>query len=76
MKNRHIRLTVAFALGFFTLCPVAQAVVPAPDGGYPGFNTAEGQSALFSLAGGVWNTALGGLRYLAIPPAAPTPPWA
>ena len=25
----------------------SQAVVPPPDGGYPGFNTAEGQVALF-----------------------------
>jgi len=42
------------------LSPVAQAVVPAPDGAYPGFNTAEGTNALFSLSSGVWNTALGG----------------
>jgi hypothetical protein len=32
------------------LLPKAQAVVPAPDGGYPGANTTEGGSgALFSL---------------------------
>ena len=32
------------------LLPRAQAVVPAPDGGYPnGGNTAEGENALFSL---------------------------
>jgi trimeric autotransporter adhesin len=48
-----------FALGCFALCPVAQAVVPAPDGGYPGGNTAEGTNALFSLTTGVYNTALG-----------------
>jgi Chaperone of endosialidase len=30
----------------------AQAVGPPPDGGYPGFNTAEGQNALFSLTTG------------------------
>jgi hypothetical protein len=29
-----------------------QAVVPPPDGGYPNFNTAEGQNALFSLTTG------------------------
>jgi hypothetical protein len=49
-----------FALGCFAFCPAAQAVVPAPDGGYPGFNTAEGTNALGSLTSGLWNTALGG----------------
>src|SRR5206468_287739 len=47
------------ALGFLALCPIAQAVIPAPDGGYPGGNTAEGQSALFSLSTGTYNTGLG-----------------
>ena len=36
-----------------------QAVLPPPDGGYPGFNTAEGQNALFSLTTGSANTAVG-----------------
>src|SRR6266446_10979268 len=36
-----------------------QAVVPAPDGGYAGGNTAEGQNALFSLTSGGFNTAVG-----------------
>jgi hypothetical protein len=44
----------------FALSPTVQAVTPAPDGGYPGFNTAEGQSALGSATPGVWNTAIGG----------------
>jgi uncharacterized coiled-coil protein SlyX len=39
--------------------PRAQAVVPAPDGGYPGGNTAEGESALLHLTTGTYNTALG-----------------
>ncbi len=37
----------------------AEAVNPPPDGGYPGGNTAEGQSALLSLTTGTYNTAVG-----------------
>src|SRR4029450_453488 len=40
------------------LLPRAQAVIPAPDGGYPGGNTAEGQSALLSLTTGSSHTAV------------------
>lgn len=36
-----------------------EAVSPPPDGGYAGFNTAEGQRALFSLTTGVGNAAIG-----------------
>jgi hypothetical protein len=36
-----------------------QAVMPPPDGGYPGKNTAEGQDALFALTSGNSNTANG-----------------
>ena len=49
-------------LAFFcaaAVTPKAHAVVPPPDGGYPGANTAEGQNALFSLTTGGFNTALG-----------------
>ena len=41
------------------LLPGAQAISPAPDGGYPGGNTAEGQNALFSLTTGGYNTGVG-----------------
>ena len=41
------------------LLPRAQAISPAPDGGYPGGNTAEGQNALFSLTTGGYNTGVG-----------------
>ena len=52
-------LLIALALFSFALSPGAHAVVPAPDGGYPGGNTAEGQAALLSLTSGTFNTAVG-----------------
>jgi uncharacterized coiled-coil protein SlyX len=48
-----------FALGSLALCQLVRAVSPAPDGGYPGSNTAEGDDALFSLTTGGGNTAIG-----------------
>lgn len=51
--------SVVFVLIWFAIAPLARAVVPAPDGGYPGFSTAEGQNALFNLTTGVGNTAIG-----------------
>jgi hypothetical protein len=47
------------ALACFALSPKTQAVVPAPDGGYAGGNTAEGQNARLTLTTGTYNTALG-----------------
>jgi hypothetical protein len=52
-------LLITLTLLCFGFFPIAQAVVPPPDGGYPGFNTAEGQNALFSLTTGAANTAVG-----------------
>ena len=52
-------LVVALALACFVALPNASAVMPPPDGGYPGFNTAEGENALLSLTSGTYNTAIG-----------------
>jgi hypothetical protein len=64
--NRLIQLDKATAVFFVTLgltcfglSPMVQAVSPAPDGGYPGDNTAEGEDALFKLSTGRYNTAVG-----------------
>ena len=63
MKTTPKSIYPAFAalvLTWFTLSPPnAFGVSPAPDGGYPGGNTAEGTNALFSRTTGVWNTASG-----------------
>jgi hypothetical protein len=58
MKNITLT-TMLFALGLLALAPRTQAVVPAPDGGYPGGNTAEGTNALLSRTTGLYNTAIG-----------------
>jgi Chaperone of endosialidase len=58
-KPTILPLLIAGVLACFGLLPKAEAVVPPPDGGYPGFNTAEGQNALFSLTTGVGDTAVG-----------------
>ena len=52
-------LLIILALACLGLLPNAQAVVPAPDGGYSGGNTAEGQASLLSLTTGTYNTAVG-----------------
>jgi hypothetical protein len=54
-------LVVLTLLCMAAVRPTAQAVVPAPDGGYPGANTAEGQNALLNLTTGGFNTAVGWL---------------
>jgi Chaperone of endosialidase len=62
MKNRNITIiikAILLAPAFLAICPKMQAVVPAPDGGYPGGNTAEGQNALLSQTTGLYNTAVG-----------------
>src|SRR5437764_2369451 len=60
MKSHAIIFTtILSAAACFGLLPRTQAVVPPPDGGYAGFNTAEGQMALVGLITGTGNVAVG-----------------
>ena len=54
-------LLIPLVLACFALSQTARAQLPspAPDGGYPGFNTAEGDGALTSNTTGSFNTATG-----------------
>src|SRR6266498_2817815 len=59
LKMTTLALLVQLVFVCVALCPMAHAVVPAPDGGYPGGNTAEGQNALLSRTTGIYNTGIG-----------------
>ena len=60
-KTTSLPFLIALLLVCFALSPTVQAQLPspAPDGGYPNGNTAEGDDALFSLITGFGNTAIG-----------------
>ena len=58
-KTTILPFLIASVLAGFGFLPKGEAVVPPPDGGYPGFTTAEGQNALQNLTTGVGNTAVG-----------------
>src|SRR6478609_2184605 len=49
---RRGSLLIMLALVCFCLLPAGRAVTPAPDGGYPNGNTAEGDNALLNLTTG------------------------
>ncbi len=59
LRTAILPFVIAFMLSCFGLSAKILAVVPAPNGGYPGNNTAEGTNALFSLTSGIDNSALG-----------------
>jgi hypothetical protein len=59
MKTNTPSLILLFMLTGFAFLHPAQGVVPSPDGGYPGFNTAEGTNALKNLTTGIANAAVG-----------------
>jgi endosialidase-like protein len=59
LRRAFVVLPLALILAWLALAPTARAVSPPPDGGYPGFNTAEGDNALLSNTTGNENTAIG-----------------
>src|SRR3984893_7786359 len=59
LRLTFLLISLALILAGFSLLPMAKAVTPAPDGGYPNNNTAEGDNALLNLTTGIDNTAIG-----------------
>jgi len=60
-QPQRFHWSVIAAIAFVSVCPLPAtgALDPAPDGGYPNNNTAEGSGALNSLTSGGHNTAVG-----------------
>jgi hypothetical protein len=59
MKTIPSQLLITIFIVCVGVSQNTRAVIPLPDGGYPGGNTAEGQSALLSLTTGGFNTDVG-----------------
>ena len=66
MKTPIPLFLIIFSITGVAFLSKSQAVVPPPDGGYAGGNTAEGQNALLSLTTGIYNTAVGVYSLLSI----------
>jgi trimeric autotransporter adhesin len=58
-SSRLALLLIPLVFACFALSPISQAVVPAPDGCYPEYTTAEGCNALAHLTTGAGNTGVG-----------------
>jgi Chaperone of endosialidase len=58
-RFRFTRPALLVLAVWFASLPAARGLNPAPDGGYPNSNTAEGDHALDSLTSGTDNTAVG-----------------
>ena len=57
-----MKTTIRLCFTLLCFCvaePKVKAVIPSPDGGYPGGITADGKNALLSLTIGNYNTAVG-----------------
>jgi trimeric autotransporter adhesin len=65
-STRRILTTAVMFLYLATVGQKAHAVVPAPDGCYPNYTTAEGCSALIFLTTGIGNTAIGWYSLFAV----------
>src|SRR5437773_9524313 len=59
ISTQRILMTVIMFLSLAAVGQKAQGLVPAPDGCYPNFTTAEGCDALNFLTAGAGNTGLG-----------------
>jgi hypothetical protein len=72
LNKTNSLILIVLSLIYFAVLPAPNAfgVVPAPDGSYPGGNTAEGQNALLSLNTGIYNTAVGLYSLLGVTNAA------
>jgi hypothetical protein len=57
-STNKIVKTITLIAAFVLAATTARAVSPQPDRGYPGYNTAEADSALLGLTTGMFNTAV------------------